>query len=232
MIRQILLAGALLSAGIAGAQKCSYGDCQNSFGILETADWGKIGFFSEGKLNGTANRSSQTDWYSGEWKNDLKNGFFVYNESGDFKFGYFVNDKKQGLHVTYMKNDRETFENGVSKGVQKYASNGQTSGCVSGDCQAGFGVMMEGNGNSMTGNFKNGKLEGMGVIINMQSGLSIYGEFKEGFAQGPIVIQSLNGMVMIGRMNSKQKEGQFVTLNPDGTVSGELFQAGQSVRTF
>lgn len=108
---------------------CVAGDCENGFG---TFVW----------PNG--------DMYSGFWKNGQKHYFGMqYWQDGDFWYGLYKNGTRKPGHGLYTWNDGD-YE------ARTNPINFYEEGCVSGDCENGWGVYIYEDGSLHAGYWKNG----------------------------------------------------------------------------
>ena len=121
---------------------------------------------------------------TGEWKDDIRHGSGTntYNVSADvdYYFGSYVLGKSNGQGTLLWKNGDKyvgSFEEGYyhGEGTMYYADGkveagiwekdnyvGKSKnnyGCISGNCQDGYGTYTFENGAKYVGNFKNGKYE-------------------------------------------------------------------------
>ena len=64
-------------------------------------------------------------------------------------------------------------------GFSQTTSFGEKTGCISGDCDNGYGVRVFSNGEKYEGNFKNGKKNGQGTL-NSAPGKKQSGKWKDG----------------------------------------------------
>jgi hypothetical protein len=139
---------------------------KNGFGILKTEDYIYKGQFYDDLKNGkgkiTFNKIN--DFYEGEFKNNLIEGFGIYNyENGDIYKGEFKNGKMNGKGLFIWKSGEEYYGNYVN-GIKD-----------------GFGIYKYKNGKVYNGMFKNGKCNGYGKV---SFGDSVYDTI---FANGKLV---------------------------------------------
>lgn len=141
--------------------KCSNGNCTDGFGTYKYDNGFYIGFFVSGKKHGFGIYTwASGNTYSGMWDHDSAEGYGEYNEkSGSFMKGEYKNGEIDGHGLKIFANN--TREYGIYKNgnlVTNYEcySNGNTKGCVGGDCYNGYGQYIYDNGGKFTGFFKNG----------------------------------------------------------------------------
>jgi hypothetical protein len=165
---------------------CVSGDCKNGFGTFVLKYGGKyIGNFKNGKQNGqgtfiNADNSKTT----GNWTDNFQDGIFeVFNADGTLSH-------------------REVWE---GKGIGLLEP-----GCVSGDCENGWGKYVWEDGNWYEGNWKNGKQHGQGNLYWF-NGNTYFGDWKNNLMDGigTLIWKDSNiykGEFKNGSMNGKGKE--------------------------
>jgi hypothetical protein len=143
---------------------CISGDCENGSGVFAYANGARFeGEFQEGKPNG--------------------NGKFFYEDESTYD-----GSVKEGLYhgtgtliTAAGKKQSGRWEEGSFISNDEISS---TTGCVSGNCNDGYGKMVMENGNAYEGNWKNGKFHGHGTL-EKYDGAIIKGNWFEGeFAAG------------------------------------------------
>ncbi len=125
-----------------------------------------IGDYNNGKKNGLGTMWHKNgDIYKGEWKDNKRNGQGkLLEKDGSIYDGNWVDDSKEGL-ATMIKNG--------NKYVGEVSNNG---------IRNGQGTLTSAKGNSLTGEFSDGKLKQGVLIDNNQKGVryTYSGEFKDG----------------------------------------------------
>jgi hypothetical protein len=105
-----------------------------------------------------------------------------------------------------------------------FGANSQlVSKCISGNCENGFGTYIWASGNSYTGDFKDGNLNGKGSL-HLTSGDSFSGEFKDGLKSGFGIYTWENGEKYIGQYVNNMPEGEGVISLPSGYSINGLFK--------
>jgi hypothetical protein len=140
------------------------GNCEDGYGTYYYSDGGVyFGFFKNGLRHGPGNYTfTDGSFYAGNWENNSKEGYAMYSwEDGSVYFGYYKNNLLNGQGV-YMNEDKE-FKGGIFKDgnfdiTYNLTSNGLSTGCISGDCQNGFGQYYYSNEDTYVGFFSNGQL--------------------------------------------------------------------------
>ncbi|MDF1548762.1 MAG: caspase family protein, partial [Bacteroidales bacterium] len=143
---------------------CVSGDCKNGKGtyILDNGEkyFGEMKNYSrEGK--GTYYFNSG-EWYKGEWKKNQREGQGTnYFPDGEKYVGNWKNDKRHGYGThTYLDGTERT---GMWE-MGRYVGTGNNNyGCISGNCDNGFGVYRWSDGEKYVGTFKNKLRYGKGT---------------------------------------------------------------------
>ena len=99
--------------------------------------------------------------------------------------------------------------------------------CIEGDCVNGKGTIVYSTGHRYTGEFKNGRREGDGVLT-LPGGRTLKGRFEgDAIVEGNYT--SLDGKAFTGRWELRERNGQGRLQDPDGRVDEGAFKSG--VRT-
>jgi hypothetical protein len=164
----------LASIVLATNAQCT-GDCQSGKGKKVDSDGNTFeGQWVNGKLNGAGVMALPNGIkYVGEFKDDAMHGYgVVYLANGSVaQAGIFENSK---LATTLS-------ESVVTEALKKKKDEGTSTasnGCT-GDCQNGKGKKVDADGNIFEGTWKNGELDGKGLMA-MPNGVKYVGEFKDG----------------------------------------------------
>ncbi len=110
--------------------------------------------------------------------------------------------------------------NAVSKLLKisnKITSSNKNTGCISGDCQNGFGTYKSVDGLTYIGSFKNGKFNGTCTVYDKNNRLIYEGNTVEGDFHGQGTRYYENGDIYEGNFNSNLMEGygRYSTTNGD-----------------
>ncbi|MDF1548761.1 MAG: caspase family protein [Bacteroidales bacterium] len=184
---------------------CISGDCDNGYGVY-TWDSGEkyVGEWKNKKRNGQGtNYWANGLIHEGEWKDDLQHGYGKKStSSGEVTIGFWENGKYLGENIA-------------------------KSGCVSGNCQSGFGTFIEQNGNKYVGLFKNGIYEGQGTYT-FAEGHEYIGEFKNGkfHGQGNYTIAG-TGEKYVGGFANGTYNGIGTFYYQDGRTQSGLWKDGK-----
>jgi len=140
--------------------------------------------------------------YEGEFKNGLIEGYGVskfYN--GDEYTGLWKNHKIDG--EGFYRYADGTTKVGIWREGSFVGTVSATKGCISGDCDNGFGILVYNDGR-YTGDFKAGKPEGQGTLI-WSDGNKYTGAWKNGLAHGYGTMYNKDGSVVSGYYEKNQK---------------------------
>ncbi|BDX39137.1 hypothetical protein CYCD_24920 [Tenuifilaceae bacterium CYCD] len=138
---------------------CVAGDCFYGFGYLIEPD-GKteyIGYFKNGVREGLGQIHLAADnvLYNGYFANDMPNGYgcTLFYAKKITEIGTYTNTMKDGDFTTHYPTTTV-----VAKWKDEVKlSSGRQTGCISGDCTNGKGIVQNENGSRIDGSFVNGK---------------------------------------------------------------------------
>lgn len=138
---------------------CVAGDCFYGFGYLISDD-GKteyIGYFKNGVKEGLGQLHLTADnvLYNGYFANDMPNGYgcTLFYAKKITEIGTYTNTTKDGDFTTHYPTKTV-----VAKWKDEVKlSDGRQTGCISGDCTNGKGILQNEDGSRIDGNFVNGK---------------------------------------------------------------------------
>ncbi len=187
---------------------CISGDCDNGYGVYRWEDGKQYeGYFRNGKRYGKGKLTwADTRSYEGTWVNDKQHGYGIEKEKVfTIKRGFWDNGKYTG--ETYSK-----------------------AGCVSGNCQNGYGTLIMENGDRYIGQFKNGKFNGYGKLDCM-IGERYVGEFKNGDFYGEGTLSSSDGSKYIGNFVKNDFNGLGTYYYADGKIDRGKWKNGEFVGT-
>jgi hypothetical protein len=143
---------------------CVSGDCMNGKGtyILDNGEK-YVGEMKGGSREGKgAYYFNSGEWYTGEWSKNQRNGQGVnYFPDGEKYEGNWKNDLRHG-YGTHTFLDGKTLTGMWAMG--RYVGTGNNNyGCISGNCDNGFGVFRWQDGQKYVGTFKNKQRFGKGT---------------------------------------------------------------------
>ncbi len=199
--------------------QCISGDCQNGTGIFIYPSGAKyVGQFRNGEIHGIGScYYSDGSVYRGNWSQRYPEGKGTKtlsdgrSWSGSWKRGLPVDSEEQVIDNIFPT---------VPISGQLMAEELVIQfGCLSGDCENGYGVMGYSDGSRYEGSFKNHKADGFGHF-NYANGDYYKGEFREGLKHGNGALYSANG-----EKRGTWKEGEFM----DSLKSGLGCIAGDCV---
>jgi len=147
----IALAIILTAFNMVAKAQCLSGNCINGKGKFDYGWCVYEGEFKEGKANGTGSMKYSDYTYKGGFKNGVEDG------AGEITY---ADGRKES--VTYHEGRKAAGPIKVAAGDYKPLE-GYDPGCVSGNCENGYGTYHFNSGNKYSGNFKNRKREGNGT---------------------------------------------------------------------
>jgi hypothetical protein len=181
-----------ISCSYQGIAQCTSGDCQNGFGSMTMDDGAS---------------------YTGQFKDGKRHGFGTLRiASGAMYVGEFINEQMWGIGVIYG-NDGKYLQSGLYNDNKKVVDWPEqvvralvvaranmrevpaTNKCVEGDCQNGFGVRVDSDGNSYGGNFRNGLYQGWGHL-KVKGGAEYIGFFENDAMSGTGIVYGNSGEML------------------------------------
>lgn len=103
-----------------------------------------------------------------------------------------------------------------------FAANAQTQGCISGNCQDGYGMYLTENGDRYTGFFENGDFNGAGTVL-FDGGDRYTGNFLDGQFSGCGSYFWNNGSSFIGQWEQGLRQGFGTQYESDGSSQYNLY---------
>ena len=174
---------------------CITGNCENGYGVYVWPNGEKYeGYWKNDKRGGQGtNYFLSGEKYVGEWKDDFRSGYGTnYYKDGSKKTGYWLNDKFQGTEKTT-----------------------DSKGCISGDCDNGYGVWVFSSGEKYEGNWSNKVRKGKGVNYFI-SGAKYTGDWVNDKKEGQGTYEYANGDVYTGQFSNDSFNGQGILTFKDG----------------
>jgi hypothetical protein len=92
-----------------------------------------------------------------------------------------------------------------------------SSECVVGNCTSGYGSAIFSKGDSYSGEWRNGKADGKG-ILKYADGNRYSGDWKDGKANGYGTMNYADGSKYVGDWKFSLAHGRGTLFDPDGTV--------------
>lgn len=208
-IRGIVLALCMLSllfGPYAEAQKCIEGNCKNGFGEMDSGDSFYVGEFKAGKWDGPGMRYNKesgaiamSNYLAGEPTISI-----VEFHSGSLEFGYRKKNESDGK--LYLHNGFYFREDGLFKFVDgnrsKLEFDFETSKCLIGDCENGFGaeylidvdIKDDTAAYLFVGYYSNGSWDGEGGYYEFGSGDFFVGRFLDNTEWNGALINHMDGI--------------------------------------
>jgi hypothetical protein len=173
---------------------------------------------------------SNGDVYRGDFLNGKRSGFGEYYFiNGDVFKGEFVNGKFQGNGKYFFNNgdvkDAVWENDKVVRQISYQFGNQKSGGCISGNCQNGYGKYVYSNG-VYEGDFSNGQWIGKGMYT-APNGDFYKGDFKNGKRDGYGVYSYANGKRYEGNFSNGQFQGIGTFYYLDGSRYEGSWLAGE-----
>jgi hypothetical protein len=231
---------------------CISGNCDNGYGVYTWQSGERYeGYWKNKKRNGQGtNYFSTGAYYEGEFKDDKKHGvgFYKYIETSPYEsyYGDYNMGKLDGFGTLKWKNGRQyvgEIKNNLfhGQGTMHYADGtvksgkwendkfvGSTetkTGCISGNCQNGFGTYISETGNRYTGEFYNGRYHGQGKYT-FAAGDEYKGEFQNGAYNGNGTYLFSNGNKYVGEFKNSTYHGIGTLFYANGTTKSGKWENG------
>ena len=124
----------------------------------------------------------------------------------------FTAGKQQVDTFSCFRSDKNIDFNFKKRNVKTLHKTNETVGCLNGNCNNGNGTYKTHTGLVLKGKFKEGRLNGNGVIIfpkspNDPKQTKIFTYFKNGCANGPAKVEHFSGAIFEGRYDMNKKIG-------------------------
>jgi hypothetical protein len=244
------------SANTTKTTGCISGNCDNGYGVYVFDDGERYeGYWKNNKRNGQGtNNFANGGTYTGEWRDDLKHGYGTYTYPASSEYdnyqGFWTDDKMNGRGVLVYRNKQKyegTFKDFVFEGEgtmyfpggkvqagiwrnQEYAGKSENNyGCISGDCNNGYGTYAFESGDKFQGNFKNGAYQGEGTYY-FANGDKYVGQYWENKRNGKGTYTfSTDGRKYIGDWKDDLYEGTGTMYYSNGTIQAGTWKNGSFV---
>ncbi len=207
---------------------CISGDCANGYGIATYKNGKYVGDWKNSLKDGQGTYTFHSgDKYVGAYKNDKRNGKGTYTWSdGESYNGDWKDDQYDGIGTFYYKDG--TTKTGIWKDSKFVSKTSEYTGCITGDCNNGYGVYVWKSGEKYDGYWKADKRDGQGINY-FPSGIKYDGEWKADNQNGYGTTTYVDGTVKTGLYEN----GVFVGSgqNNYGCISGNCDE-GYGVRTW
>jgi len=203
-----------------------------------------------GKRNGYGtNEFSNGAKYTGNWVFDKKDGYGTYYYQPESKYKSYIGDYVMGkmtgngtfeyrsgqkyvgeLKDNYFHGEGTMYyADGTSEtGIWEYdklvrKSNISRTGCISGNCDSGFGTYVLESGDKYIGTFSNGTYSGRGTYT-FATGETYEGEFARGTYHGQGTFIFTTGRKYVGEWANGTYNGIGTMFYPDGTTQSGLWE--------
>jgi hypothetical protein len=238
MNKAILIISFFLFAQIAYSQQtgCISGDCDNGYGTYVFPSGEKyVGNWVNLKRKGFGtNYWVSGDWYRGDWLDDKKHGQGTYQyKNGDKYVGQYQNDKKHGEGTMYLANgttQKGFWSNDIYQGTTSNTNVvvNTNSGCISGDCDNGYGTYVFESGEKYVGNWVNLLRKGFGTNYWV-SGDWYRGDWLDDKRHGEGTYQYKNGDKYVGQWKNDKQDGEGTFFYANGTIQKGYYANGTYV---
>jgi hypothetical protein len=192
--------------------------------IDETGKFVEASTLKKGCLEGNCENGFGTKYYDsgtkyvGEFKNSKCHGYGTcYFDDGSMYVGYWANHEFNGRGTSYKADG--TIEEGIFKD-HRYVGKTDGAGCISGDCDNGFGIYRYNEGDVYTGEFKEGFRHGQGTYF-WASGDKYVGNWISGKYEGQGTMTYKDGLVESGIWKDTQLVSKSLTSELKPTISWE-----------
>jgi len=237
------------------ATGCVSGNCVDGYGVYKWEGGEKYeGYWGNGKRNGQGtNYWVNGAKYSGEWKDDKKHGTGTYTYKSDSKYDYYkgnyVMEVITGQGTFLYKSGQKyvgSFENNyfdgegtmyyvdgrIEAGIwekDKYVGKSKNNyGCISGNCQNGYGTYTFENGSKYVGSFKSGKFNGQGTLY-FSNNDKYMGNYNDGYRHGQGTYIWNNGVKYIGEWEYDKYSGEGTMYYTNGTSKSGIWKDDEYV---
>ena len=237
------------------ATGCVSGDCETGYGVYKWKSGEKYeGYWDNDKRNGEGtNYWISGEKYSGEWKDDVRHGSGTNSYKSSSIYDYY-----KGNYVMGKMNDQGTlvwrsgqkyvgsFDNGymhgegsmhyadgrVEAGIwekDKYVGKSKNNyGCISGNCQDGYGTYTFESGSKYVGNFSNGKYDGQGTFY-FSNNDKYMGDYKDSYRHGEGTYIWNSGVKYIGEWEYDNYSGEGTMYYTNGTSKTGIWKDDEYV---
>ncbi|MEQ1798955.1 MAG: caspase family protein [Lacibacter sp.] len=216
-----------------GTTGCLNGDCDNGYGMkYYTGNDRYFGYFKNTKRDGYGAYywDDGTRWV-GQFQQNLLTGYGTYFFiTGEKYVGEFIDSKRNGWGINYdpqtgIKKIGFWENNNLVTPKNTLLKDGNSAGCLSGDCKNGFGKYVYNNG-YYVGNFKNGYRNGQGSYY-FDIGDFYIGNFKDNKFNGKGIYYYTNGERYNGEWKDQRLHGKGELVQFDGELKLGYWNEGK-----
>jgi len=234
MKKTIIITMLLLFTSYAFSQQkgCITGDCDNGYGTYSYSNGDKYtGDWVNQKMHGNgAYYYKNGDVYKGQFKNNKLEGIgtVVFHTGAKYTGNYF-NNKANG-EGTYFHTSGKVEKGLWINGVFEGKNTNKKKGCISGDCENGFGTYIFPNGEKYIGNTKKTKRNGQGTYF-FTTGEWYNGEWKNNKRNGQGVNYFADGEKYNGQWIDGYRHGYGTHYYVDGSKKSGMWESNKYVGT-
>lgn len=216
-----------------GTTGCLNGDCVDGYGMKYYSGNDRyFGYFKDSLRHGYGAYywDDGTHWV-GDFKENLLTGYGTYFFiTGEKYVGHFINSKRYGWGVNYdpdsgIKKIGFWEDNNLITPKNSLLKDGNTTGCISGDCKNGYGKYVYNNG-YYEGNFKDGFRNGQGSYY-FDIGDFYKGNFKDNKFNGKGLYYYTNGERYNGEWKEHRLHGKGELVQFDGELKLGYWNEGK-----
>ncbi len=244
-----------------GNNGCTSGNCENGYGTYVYDNGSYTGTFKNGYRDGYGNylfndgTALACTWINGtkqgfgkltftggqslivEFDDDYANGYGLVYQIGGYYTGIWVDGEYIDMDAMGF-GDKTMTEDATKLNTRdnnhRPALGAAPTGCVSGDCNNGYGTVRYENG-SYTGYFKDGYRHGYGVYT-WSDGIKFEGNWDRGLQDGMGEMVWPTGEYFFGEYRRGYQDGYGIEVHADYMVAGiwemDIYQPGKAVLGF
>ena len=206
---------------------CIFGDCDNGFGtyVWENGEKYTGYWVSERRKGQGSNYFASGERYEGEWANDMRNGYGTnYYVDGTIKAGMWENDRYIGTSSNNYGCISGNCDNGY--GIYTWDTGERYEGYWKNGMRNGQGTNWFSNGAEYTGNWKDDKKNGTGTYkYHPESQYESYsGNYISDKMTGYGIFKYRNGQKYIGELYNNYFHGKGTMYYADGTVKSGTWE--------
>lgn len=243
-MKNLILTATLTLISVIGFSQtegpCLSGDCKEGYSYYynETTQIVYIGWYKDGLYDGPGYlQNPDGSFVFSDFTKGKIDGYSFYNFGKGKGSGIFEMGVKQGNHFLEhnsqtMARKLITYKDDVAISEKVYeVSADNTSDCMTGDCENGFGIKRQAQDKILVGEFKNGVLM-YGEDLNPYTQVS---SFKVSSVETTFEYRYYNkdGIEIAGDYSNNDRNGRTVILKlSEGILQGAITENGKVVKRF